>query len=99
MIPSLRVPIDPVISPEPRWQGPVPDWQGIPCAVGRAELWLPDRDPFTIRPFSLLVLLPERDPPQWLPYALLGVQFLAEYDASISLQCGLSGCQGQLVIP
>ena len=98
LIPSLRGPLDPVLLPEPNWQGLVPDWQGIPCTVGRVELWLPDGDPFVLRPFSLLVLLPERDPPQWLPYALLGVQFLTEYQASVSLQCDTSGSQGQLVI-
>lgn len=99
LIPSLRHAIDPVISAEPRWQSPVPDWQSIPCGIGRVELWLPDGDPFILRSFSLLVLLPERDPPQWLPYVLLGVQFLMEHHATVSLHCGPNGSQGQLVIP
>jgi hypothetical protein len=99
LIPSLRDPIDPVILPEPHWQGPVPDWQGIPCRIGRAELWLPYGDSLTLRPFSPLVLLPERDPPQWLPYALLGVQFLTEYHAAVSLPCAPGGGPGQLTIP
>lgn len=84
MTPSLRGPIDPVITPEPGWQAPVPDWRGIPCRIGRVVLWLPDDDPFVLRAFPLLVLLPVRDPPEWLPYVLLGVQFLMENRAVVN---------------
>jgi len=99
LIPSLRQPIDPVIRPEPRWQGPVPDWQGIRCQIGRVEMWLPDRDPFVLRSFSLLVLLPDRDPSAWLPYVLLGVQFLMEHRVAVRLDCGQATGPGQLEIP
>jgi hypothetical protein len=99
MFPSLREPIDPVIAPEPRWQGAVPDWRGIPCDIGRVELWLPCDDALTLRPFSLLVLFPNQNPPDWLPYVLLGVQFLTEYRATVTLGCSPTGSLGQLVIP
>jgi hypothetical protein len=99
MIPSIRDPIDPVIVPEPHWQGPVPDWQGIPCRMGRLEMWLPGSEPFVLRPFSLLALFPERDPSEWLPYVLLGVQFLTEYQARVTLECSPTGSRGQLLIP
>lgn len=99
IIPSLRDPIDPVIAPEPRWHGPVPDWQGIPCTIGRVEVWLPDRDPLMLRPFSLLVLLLDRDPPELLPYVLLGVQFLIEHQVTVSLDCSQPVTSGYLELP
>jgi hypothetical protein len=99
LIPSLRGPIDPVVVPEPRWQGPVPAWQGISCKIGRVEIWLPERDPFVLRPFSLLVLLPDRDPQEWLPYVLLGVQFPLEHRIAVRLDCGQHVSAGQLEIP
>jgi hypothetical protein len=90
------------VTPEPRWNGPIPDWQGIPCRIGRLELWLLVQGNLPPRPFSLLALLPKRDAPQSLPYIHLGVQFLLEYRAQLTLD-GSTGSPGtstaQLVIP
>jgi hypothetical protein len=86
ILPSIRDPLDLVCASEPGWSAPVPDWRGIPCRIGRVEMWLPIEDTFLLRPFSLLALLPERDPPEWLPYVLLGAQFLQEYQAVVHLE-------------
>jgi len=102
MTPFLRRTLDPVVRPEPGWQARVPDWQGIPCSIGRVEIWpaVPGGPP--PRPFSLLVLLPRRDPPEELPYVYLGIQFLIEYNARLELDCSAGdprSCTGQLIIP
>jgi hypothetical protein len=99
MIPSIRDPLDVVVTPEPAWTSPIPDWRGIPCRLGRVEIWLPVEGTLLLRPFSLLMLLPERDPPDWLPYVLLGVQFLVEYDVSVALECASGLISGRLTIP
>ena len=99
ILPSVRDPLDLAWAPEPRWGGPVPDWRGIPCRLGRVEMWLPGEGTLLLRPFSLLALLPERDPPEWLPYALLGVQFLQEYRVVVRLDCGQAPAAGSLLIP
>jgi hypothetical protein len=88
--------------PEPNWSGAVPDWLGIPCRVGRVEVWLPLQSGPPYRPFSLLALLPRQEPPDLLPFAFLGVQFLIEYNARIELDCSSGdplSCTGQLIIP
>jgi hypothetical protein len=87
------------VTPEPGWTGPVPDWRGVPCTIGRARLWLPVEGGLPHRPFSLLVLLPRHDPPDVLPYVLLGVQFLLEYEATVTLACSQVPVDGRLRIP
>jgi hypothetical protein len=99
ILPSISDPLDLVWRPEPGWAGPVPDWRGIPCQVGRVEMWLPLEGTFLLRPFSLLALLPNHDPPEWLPYVLLGVQFLQENRAVVRLDCGQTPAAGSLTIP
>jgi hypothetical protein len=99
ILPSIRDPLDLVWTPELHWSGPVPDWRGLPCRIGRVEMWLPIAATAVLRPFSLLALLPERDPPEWLPYVLLGVQFLQEYRAVVSLDCSQVPAAGSRSIP
>jgi hypothetical protein len=62
-------------------------------------MWLPVAGTFLLRPFSLLALLPERDPSEWLPYVLLGVQFLQEYRVATALDCSQTPAAGSLTIP
>src|SRR4051794_29609182 len=61
--PQFRHDLDLVIELEPAWSGPVPDWHGAQCRVGRAEVWLPVPGGQPLRPFSLLVLLPRQTAP------------------------------------
>jgi hypothetical protein len=99
ILPSIRNPLDLVCASEPGWSGPVPDWRGIPCRIGRAEMWLPVEGTHLLRPFSLLALFPERDPPGWLPYVLLGAQFLQEYQVIVHLHGSQTPVVGSLTIP
>jgi hypothetical protein len=99
MLPSIRDRLDVVCTPEPTWTGGGGEWRGLPCEVGRVQLWLPVQETFLLRAFSLLVLLPEREPPDWLPYVLLGTQFLFEYQAVVTLDCSAGTGQGQLRLP
>ena len=100
--PQLRHDLDLEVRPEPRWTGAIPDWQGIPCRLGRVEMGLPVQGSQLLRPFSLLVLLPRRTALHALPYIYLGLQFLLECRAKLALDCS-SGAPptlpGRLVIP
>lgn len=98
--PSLRTSLDLVVSAEPGWTVPLPFWRGIACDVGRVTFWLPVEGTLLHRPFALLVLLPRQDTPDAPPYALLGVQFLIEYEVTVSLVCSQGGYgAGRLAIP
>ncbi len=99
ILPLIRDSIDLVWTPEPRWTAAVPNWRGISCQIGRAQLWLPVEETLLLRPFALLALLPERDPPEWHPYVLLGAQFLQEYRVTVALDCSQSPGQHRLSIP
>jgi hypothetical protein len=100
--PQLRHDLDLVVHPELAWTGPVPDWLGVPCRVGRVELWLPVLGGQPLRPFPLLALLPRQTVPFLPPYAILGTQFLVERGATLRLDCSSGApatCAGELVIP
>jgi hypothetical protein len=100
--PQIRHDLDLVVLPEPAWPGSVPDWWGVPCRIGRVELWLPIQGGPPLRSFSLLVLLPARTVPFAPPYIILGSQFLVEYGVELTLNCSSRNprvCPGQLVIP
>jgi hypothetical protein len=77
----------------------IPTWHGISCQVGRVHMWLPVHGTAVLRPFSLLTLLPRHDPPDLLPFVLLGVQFLEEYKATVTLDCSKGSGRGRLIIP
>lgn len=100
--PKIRHDLDLVVHPEPRWTDAVPDWQDIPCQIGRVELWLPIQGPPPVRPFSLLVLLPRRNVLPALPYVYLGAQFILEHRGRLLLDCSAGtaeGSRGQMVFP
>ena len=99
ILPAIRDSVDLVWTPDPSWAGAVPAWRGIPCQVGRAQVWLPVQGTALLRPFSLLGLLPRHDPPDWLPYVLLGAQFVQQYRATVTLDCSQSPGRHRLVIP
>jgi hypothetical protein len=99
--PQLRHDIDMIDRPEPAWTGDVPEWRGIPCRVGRVELWLPTATG-VYRGFSLLALLPRRESPDAPPYVHLGLQFFLEYAVELTLRCSggpMTTCSGDLYIP
>jgi hypothetical protein len=102
ILPQIRHDLDLVVEPEPQWTGAVPDWEGIPCRIGRVQLWLPVQGNLPLRPFSLLALFPKRMARHALPYVYLGIQFCLEYRARVVLD-GSSGLadtsMGQLIIP
>jgi hypothetical protein len=99
ILPQIRDALDMEVTPEPGWRGPVPDWHGIPCTVGRVRLWLPVQGNLPHRLFSVLVLLPRQDPPEVLPYVYLGVQFLLEYEVTVTLDCSQPPGAGRFRIP
>jgi hypothetical protein len=103
MLPQIRHDLDVVVLPEPSWSsGAVPDWCGVPCRVGRVEMWLPVLGSDLKRCFSVLVLLPRQNVPHALPFVYLGVQFYLEYRADLTFSCSSSSphtSTGQLVIP
>jgi hypothetical protein len=101
MSPFTRHQLDAVVMPEPGWTGPVPDWQGIPCKIGRVEMWLFVEGNLAPHSFSLLVLLPKREAPDAPPFVHLGVQFLLEYRARVRLDASSGSAtvsHGQLLI-
>jgi len=100
--PQIRHDLDLEVRPEPRWTGAIPHWQGIPCRLGRVEMWLPVRGNQPLRSFLLLVLLPRRTAAHALPYVYLGAQFLVEFRTQLTLDCSSGrphAMTGQLVIP
>jgi hypothetical protein len=102
ILPSIRHDLDLVVTPEPAWNATVPDWRGIPCRIGRAQMWLPVQGALPLRPFSLLALFPMRGDPNALPYVYLGIQFLLEYRVRLLLDCSSgtpAASAGQLIIP
>jgi hypothetical protein len=99
IVPQIRDGLDIEVTPEPGWAQSVPPWHGVPCAVGRVQIWLPVYGHLPYRPFSLLGLLPQHDPPDALPYIYLGVQFLLEYRATLVLDCSQGPGGGRLRIP
>jgi hypothetical protein len=102
VLPQIRHDLDLMVHPEPAWTGPVPDWGGVPCRIGRVETWLPIQQGPPVRPFSLLVLLPTRTVPFAAPFIHLGNQFLLEYGVQLSLDCSghdPRACPARFVIP
>jgi hypothetical protein len=87
------------VMPDPAWANLTPSWGGISCRIGRVQLWFPVRGSLLLRPFSLLVLLPDREPSHALPYVLLGAQFLMEYEVTATLDCSGGQGRGHLSIP
>jgi hypothetical protein len=90
--------LDVKVTPIPGWSGGIPNWHGVPCRIGRVEMWLPVQNNLSLRPFSMLALLPKRNVPHALPYVCLGVQFFQEYKARVALDCS-NAPGGQLTIP
>jgi hypothetical protein len=71
------------------WQ-PIPGvqmtWAGQPCALGRADIWVPTKDGSGLRgPFPLLAKFPLSDPPGSPTPILLGLEFLLASRASFML--------------
>jgi hypothetical protein len=100
--PQIRHTLDVVVHPEPNWTDPVPDWCGVPCRIGRVELWLPIVGLAPLRPFSLLVLLPVQSVSFQPPFIHLGIQFFIEYGASLLFDCSSASATsswGRVVIP
>lgn len=100
--PQIRHDLDLEVWQEPRWTGAIPDWDGIPCRLGRVEMWLPVQGNQPLRPFLLLVLLPRRTAWHALPYVYLGAQFLLEFRAQLTLDCSSGtphALTGRLLIP
>lgn len=90
------------MTPESGWVTAPPDWHGIPCRIGRVQVWLPVQGALALRPFSLLALLPTRDSLVALPYVYLGTQFLVEHWVELVIDClaGVpSATSGRLLIP
>jgi hypothetical protein len=90
---------DLLLMDEPAWQGPVPDWQGVPCRIARAVMIWPVPAEYTTRRFKLLVLLPQADPPHLIAhvkYVHLGMQFFVEHDARLVLESAGGRVQGSL---
>ena len=91
------------------WQalpGPWPpgftSWLGVPCAIGRMEVWAPDpqasrfHGPWMfIAKFALAT--PANQPPN-LP-VLLGLNFLADHHADTRFRCHATGTTGSILIP
>lgn len=61
-------------------------WLGQPCDLGHIAIWLPTQQPPFFRgPLSLLAKFPRGDPPGRPVPALLGLNFILEYQAELSL--------------
>jgi hypothetical protein len=97
--PAIRDGLDLVIYPARGWKGAVPTWFGIPCRIGRAEVWLAVQEDQGLRqPFSILVLLPQQDLEDAAPFVYLGAQFLVEHKVRVLLE-GSAGGSDRLVFP
>jgi hypothetical protein len=100
--PQIRFDLDLLVHPEPRWTGAVPDWRGVPCRIGRVDLWLSVQSGFPLRRLSLLVLLPTRNVPSAPPFVHLGIQFFLEHGATVAVDCSSNspvGSAGRIVTP
>jgi hypothetical protein len=84
------------------WPAGLLAWQGVPCALGQVEVWVPlPALPYLRGPLTLIAKFPQAHPvhvPATMPI-LLGLNFLAAYQAATSFQCHLPPKAGTIVLP
>jgi hypothetical protein len=91
------------------WQplpGPWPpgftSWFGVPCMVGRMQVWARvPHAPFLVGPLTFVAKFVQLTPPQLsgtLPI-LLGLNFLADHQAEVTVQCHTTPNAGWIQLP
>lgn len=83
------------------WPAGLTSWLGAPCVLGRIDVWAPlPALPFLRGPLTLLAKFPQAQPahvPGNVPI-LLGLNFLAAYQAWTSFHCHLPPKAGTIVL-
>jgi hypothetical protein len=84
------------------WVPGLTNWLGVPCSVGRMDVWIPIAEaPYYRGPFSFIakfaLATPSNVPPN-LPI-LLGLNFLADHRAETEFQCHALPQAGAILLP
>ena len=77
-------------------------WFGVPCKVGRIEVWLPvpqppPQPPLQCGPYFFIAKFPEGTPKQFKDKAipiLVGLNFFADHQSELEFQCHLPPSAG-----
>lgn len=84
------------------WPAGFTTWAGVPCTIGRMDVWVPIPDaPFLAGPFSLIAKFAQGAPSSAagaLPI-LLGLNFLADYHAEVAFQFRTPPYDGLISLP
>ncbi len=84
------------------WPSGLTTWMGVPCAVGRTDVWVSLPDPPYFRgPFPFIAKFPQATPTNVsgaIPI-LLGLNFLADHSAEATFQCHTPPGAGSVVLP
>lgn len=84
------------------WPPGLTTWLGVPCTLGRIDVWIPNHEaPLGRGPLSFVAKFAHATPPRIsgaLPI-LLGLNFLADHRAEVALQCHTIPDAGSLQLP
>jgi hypothetical protein len=84
------------------WPAGFTSWSGVPCVVGRIDVWIPiSEPPFLSGPFQCIAKFAQATPanmPLNLPI-LFGLNFLADHQATMGIQCHTIPDGGSIILP
>jgi hypothetical protein len=84
------------------WPSGLTIWQGVPCTVGKIDVWVPlPEQPYFRGPLPLIGKFAQATPahvPGAVPI-LLGLNFLDDHCADVFLRCHAPGAAGAIVLP